>query len=186
MLLKCCKSINTWKKTNLCDWVWFQEKTKKKRVFSSTLASKLGSQTLFQFLPNFGNWAWFHLSFKYPQLEFLLLTQQIRMFGQHWIHPWQAWDLSYYMMPNLMYLKIVNFDQEKCNTWEQKFILVICTTITWHCYLEEIRSVFFSNNFFSFFLKKFGNFCFSIVNSTIIEEFLAKLYIKNSGKKNQW
>jgi hypothetical protein len=46
-------------------------------------------------------------------------------------------------------------------------------------------SVFFQQFFFIFSLK-FGNFCFSIVNSTIIEEFLAKLYIKNSGKKNQW
>jgi hypothetical protein len=46
-------------------------------------------------------------------------------------------------------------------------------------------SVFFQQFFFIFSLK-FGNFCFSIVNSTIFEEVLAKLYIKNSEKKNQW
>jgi hypothetical protein len=87
-------------------------------------------------------------------------------------------------MANLMYLKIVNFNQEKCTTREQKLILVICTTMTWHCYLEEVKSVLFSNNFFFIFSLKLGNFCFSIINSTIFEEFLAKLYIKNSGKIN--
>jgi len=90
--------------------------------------------------------------FQVPTIGIPTSYSAIRMFGQHWIHPWQAWDLSYYMMSNLMYLKFVNFDQEKCITREQKFISVICTTMTWHCYLEEIRSVFFSNNFFSFFL----------------------------------
>jgi hypothetical protein len=140
------------KRTNLCDWVQFQEKTKRKRVVSCTCGSKMGFQTLFQFLPNSGNRAWIHLSFKYPQSEFMLPIQQSACSANI------AYILDMHEMylimrlQNLMYLKIVNFDQEKCTTREQKLILVICTTLTWHCYLEEVRSVFFSNNFSSFFL----------------------------------
>jgi hypothetical protein len=44
-------------------------------------------------------------------------------------------------------------------------------------------SVFFQQ-FFLIFSLKFGNFCFSIIKSTIFEEFLAKLYIKSLGEKN--
>lgn len=90
--------------------------------------------------------------FQVPIIRTPASCPPIRIFGQHWIHPWCAWELSYHMMANLMYLKIVNFDQEKCTTREQKTILLICTTMTWHCYLEEVRPVFFFQQNLSFFL----------------------------------